>query len=862
MPMNNILSLLVAAVAVASTAAAAPVLRITEVMSSSGTGGAVDWFELTNYGDTVADITGCRMDDNSFSFDASVALNGVTSIAPGESVIFLESSGGAAIAGFRTFWDLGEAPQIGYYSGSGVGFSSGGDVVVVFDALGAEVTPRTSFGAATTGKSFYWAYTPSGEAVATESGKVSANGLLDGQSTFTTTGAVPNTGSPGTAATMVPAEISTLYWTANGIALGGHGLWTVAGANWSTNTSPVSGTAWIAGKEASFGGTAGTVQVNTAQSARALAFTVGGYTLSGSGSITLSDGIVAVSSNDSATISAALAGSNGLTGFGSGTIVLSGANTYEGTTSVALGSMVLGAAQGLPSGSLVTTARFTTFDFGGHGGTVGGLGGVGTFTNFSGTLTVNVAGSGNVRLDGRLSGAGDVVIDSDGTGAQRFDSSAQSRLDGALKDYTGRTIVRRGLLQVDATGDPVFNGVPAATSEVVVEGTTELSRGELVLAGDGGVYEFGADLPQLPVITLAGGTLGNEAREVVDLYNDILVTGTGSVISSRGAGDGVVTFDGEFQYWGVLGGNGTLRKSGQGVLILHEAADFAGPWDVANGTLEVPAGGATGSGPVAVTRTVTPEGEERGVLRGRGTAGGNVAVAGELDLLAESGRLTIGGDLDLLAAGILRFHFFGEAVPSVRAIATGTFRAQPGAMLHVEGPAVAGTYPVLLASGGLDGASSVTVTGLEGTGLAGVVVAEGNTLVLTIAADTGETYASWSGGVPPGDDVNGNGYTALEEFALGAAAPGASFAVPVQGAINAGGTNFLTLTAVVRTNGTGLTVDAQTSADLALPAAWTTSGVDFVPTTNSVPDGCQERIYRTPATGTRKFLRLRMELAP
>lgn len=862
MPMNNILSLLVAAVAVASTAAAAPILRITEVMSSSGTGGTVDWFEVTNYGDAAADITGYKMDDNSFSFAASVALNGVTSIAPGESVIFLESSGGAAIAGFQIFWDLGEAPQIGYYSGSGVGFSSGGDGVVVFNASGAEVTPRTNFGAATTGQSFYWAYTPSGEAVATESGKVSTDGLLDGQSTFTTTGAVPNTGSPGTAATIVPAEISTLYWTANGTALGGHGLWTDAGANWSANTSPVTGTAWIAGKEASFGGTAGTVQVNTAQSARALSFAVDGYTLSGSGSITLSDGIVAVLSNDTATISAALAGTNGLTSFGSGTVVLSGANTYTGTTSVALGSMVLGAAQGLPSGSIVTTARFTTFDFGGHGGTVGGLGGVGTFTNFSGTLTVNVAGSGNVRLDGRLSGAGDVIIDSDGTGAQRFDSSGQSRLDGALKDYTGRTIVRRGLLQVDATGDPALNGVPVATAEVVLEGASDLSRGELVLAGDGGVYEFGSDLPQLPVITLAGGTLGNESREVVDLYNDILVTGTGSVISSRGAGDGVATFDGEFQYWGVLGGNGTLRKSGQGVLILHEAAEFAGPWDIANGTLEVPAGGATGSGPVAVTRTVTPEGEEWGVLCGRGTAGGNVAVGGELDLLAETGRLTIGGDLDLLSGGVLRFHFFGEAVPSVRAIATGAFRAQAGAVLHVEGPAVAGTYPVLLASGGLDGALSVTVTGLEGTGLAGELAADGNTLVLTIAADTGETYASWSGGVPPGDDVNGNGYTALEEFALGAAAPGASFFVPAQGATSAGGTNFLTLTAVVRTNGTGLIVTGQSAADLAAPAAWTMNGVDYVPTTNSVPDGCQERIYRTPADGTRKFLRLRMELAP
>jgi hypothetical protein len=38
--------------------------------------------------------------------------------------------------------------------------------------------------------------------------------------------------------------------------------------------------------------------------------------------------------------------------------------------------------------------------------------------------------------------------------------------------------------------------------------------------------------------------------------------------------------------------------------------------------------------------------------------------------------------------------------------------------------------------------------------------------------------------------------------------------------------------------------------------------VDFVPTgATDVPDGCEERLYRTPADGTRKFLRLHIELA-
>ena len=51
-------------------------VRITEVMSSGGTS---DWFELTNFGSTALDITGCKVDDNLFNFATSVLLNDVTS---------------------------------------------------------------------------------------------------------------------------------------------------------------------------------------------------------------------------------------------------------------------------------------------------------------------------------------------------------------------------------------------------------------------------------------------------------------------------------------------------------------------------------------------------------------------------------------------------------------------------------------------------------------------------------------------------------------------------------------------------------------------------------------------------------------
>ena len=170
-------------------------LRITEVMSSSGSGGTVDWFELTNYGLTVASIAGWTMDDSSFLFANSVALNGVASIGAGESVIFLESAGGADIASFRTFWGGIDSVQIGYYSGSGVGFSASGDGAVVFNSGGTEATPEVTFGAATAGSSFYFTY----DAEDNPAASVSQVGTVAGQVTYISADTLGNIGSPGTA---------------------------------------------------------------------------------------------------------------------------------------------------------------------------------------------------------------------------------------------------------------------------------------------------------------------------------------------------------------------------------------------------------------------------------------------------------------------------------------------------------------------------------------------------------------------------------------------------------------------------------------------------------------------------------------
>ncbi len=134
-----------------------PSVIISEVTpwSSGNSPYAADWFEVTNTGTSAVDITGWRIDDNSNSFGSSVALNGVTSIAPRQSVVFIEGDASTASA-FKTAWFGSNVPSdftIGTYSGSGVGLSTGGDAVNLFDASGNRIT-GVSFGTSTTGLTF------------------------------------------------------------------------------------------------------------------------------------------------------------------------------------------------------------------------------------------------------------------------------------------------------------------------------------------------------------------------------------------------------------------------------------------------------------------------------------------------------------------------------------------------------------------------------------------------------------------------------------------------------------------------------------------------------------------------------------
>ncbi len=200
----------------------APALYVSEVAPwSSGNSPdalGVDWFEITNGGTSAIDLTGWKIDDSSASFATAVPLNGVTTINPGESVIFLEAAPGnleAKKAAFLATW-FGSTPpanlQIGSYSGGGVGLSTGGDAVNLYNAAGVLQTGIT-FGASPAGP-FPTFDNSAGLSNAAVS-QLSAAGV---HSAFVAAGDAAEIGSPGTVGKVFVSEVAP--WSSGVAAVG------------------------------------------------------------------------------------------------------------------------------------------------------------------------------------------------------------------------------------------------------------------------------------------------------------------------------------------------------------------------------------------------------------------------------------------------------------------------------------------------------------------------------------------------------------------------------------------------------------------------------------------------------------------
>ncbi len=116
-----------------------------------------DWWEVTSFESVPVRLLGWRLDDNSGLIANAYTITNDVVIQPGESVLFMER---LTPDQFRAWWGTNELPvglQMITYTGSGLGLSSGGDGLRLWDATtttDADTVMSVDFPAGDPGVSF------------------------------------------------------------------------------------------------------------------------------------------------------------------------------------------------------------------------------------------------------------------------------------------------------------------------------------------------------------------------------------------------------------------------------------------------------------------------------------------------------------------------------------------------------------------------------------------------------------------------------------------------------------------------------------------------------------------------------------
>jgi autotransporter-associated beta strand protein len=329
-----------------------------------------------------------------------------------------------------------------------------------------------------------------------------------------------------------PAPSSFFLWdganaTANGAVDGGSGTWTTTGTNWTVMNGSANG-AYDPAALLVFAAPGGSVTIDNGPGQVAIAgglqFAANGYTLTGgalrldSGSartLRIGDG-TAAGAGFTTTIASALTGTGGVLKTDLGRLVLTGANTYTGGTTVAQGTLegsaasLIGAIEIGADGTLV----FDQAAAGTFGGTLTGGGlvqkrGAGVLT-LSGNST-GLTGrfdvlAGTLDLTGVVGGAGSLLNIASGATLTGNGTAGSLDVSGTLAPSPGTATFNVG-------GDATFRSGSTFAVELRAAGATD----RLVAGG---------------AINLLGGTVAITALDPELDYTD----GSIFVIAEAGGG--------------------------------------------------------------------------------------------------------------------------------------------------------------------------------------------------------------------------------------------------------------------------------------------------------------------------------------
>lgn len=324
------------------------------------------------------------------------------------------------------------------------------------------------------------------------------------------------------------------------------------------------------------------------------------------------NGALVVDRTDSITLSSAISGSGTVSQIGGGTLVLSGANSYNGATSLTNGTLQLDETSS-GTGPVTTTA-----------GTI--LSGVGIV---NGPVTVGGELSpGDPTVSGTLSASDGLTLSLGSTLNFGLSANDTSTTDGAndLVAVTGNLTAHNNTVNVNIAGTPqdgnqytlfTYTGTLSGSFNPVVSGThysTTLDSvstpGSVLLniTGSSG-YNLdwtSANTADWDITTTNWVNLANSTASSFLAGDSVLFDDTPGVQTTINIPAGVTVYpsaitndsaDNAFTISGAggIGGSASLVKTNTSTLIIATANSFTGPVDVQAGTLETQNGGALGN---------------------------------------------------------------------------------------------------------------------------------------------------------------------------------------------------------------------------------------------------------------------------
>lgn len=435
---------------------------------------------------------------------------------------------------------------------------------------------------------------------------------------------------------------------------------------------------------------------------------------------------------------------------GGGTVVLTGANTYTGPTTINSGAtLALSGSGSIRSSQYVVDNG--TLDISGSSTAVpiASLTGAGNVTLGSQTLILASAGAnGNNIFSGTISGSGNLSISGgvqiiDGTntytGATSIGSSAGLQIG---YDDTNGSIVGN----ITNNGNLTYNRTDALTITSMISGAGNLTE-------ENGSITFTSAEPYTGLTTITSGTIalsgsGSIANSSALTDNGIFdisltngtsikaLTGTGSVILGN---QNLTITAGSGTFSGIISGAGALILSG-GSEILSGINTYTGGTTVTSGTLQLGTGSAAGSivGNIANSGTVAFSYANAqnfsGVISGNGAVkllGGNLSI---------TAAQTYTG-LTTIAGGTLALSGSGNIASSQGVSTSGTFdiAATSGtniASLSGNGIVQLGSQTLTIANA--SGTFSGIIEGAAGSS-GGVTIAGGTQVLSGTSAYTGTT---------------------------------------------------------------------------------------------------------------------------